>query len=286
MTITMLFATVQSEQAGRLAAAGATALEWAPSVALVLVLGSGVVLWLAGHKYLRGAFLLLGAAGCGWVGLAVVETLPELRADPLTAIGIGALLGALVGWLAYRLCIAGATGLILGVLAGTATIIAMDRPWDAPTGATDARAVEVTSAPSTSPADSPPDSPIDSPSDEPSFEARARDILDSWVDRAREFWNALPRRTRMASTLAALTGTLVGLCIGLGLHQRAAAVTTAIIGPAIAAPAALALAARSPVSVTDSLPERPLFWLIGWVAAALLGLIMQMWSMGRRVQPA
>lgn len=276
----------QAAQSGRLAAAGLRALEWAPSVALVLVLGAGVVLWLAGHKYLRGAFLLLGAAGCGWLGLAIVQALPELKADPLASIGIGAVLGALVGWLAYRICIATATGLILGVIAGLVTIVALEQPWDqAPTASSEAHAVHASDAsPSPAPLSAPEPGADDASGPDPSFDARARDILNSWVERARECWNALPRDTRMLSTLATLTGTLVGLCLGLALHRRAAAITTSIIGPALAAPAALALASRSPVPVSSSLPERPTVWLIAWGAAAVLGMMLQMWSMGRKNQ--
>jgi hypothetical protein len=92
-----------------------------------------------------------------------------------------------------------------------------------------------------------------------------------------EFWNRdLDPRGRALLLLALVLGYLGGLVLGFALPKRAAAVTTAMIGPAVWMPAAAYGVVALGLPVASRIPSDPLLWLVAWVALAGIGIAFQL----------
>lgn len=109
------------------ASAGPSAVSWTTGAHLIagLALVLGLVLWLAGGRLMKPAFVALGAL----IGLTIVQVLPAgLRAlGPGWMMPIaGAVVGMLVGWLAFRVLVANTLALVMA-LAGTLAVASFVR---------------------------------------------------------------------------------------------------------------------------------------------------------------
>lgn len=300
-----------------LAATPRADLPWSIHIAVGLAFLVGLMIWLAGGRLMRPAFIALGAI----IGASLAHLIPEAVDQAVgrwVVIAVGALLGILFGWLAFRVLVAGTLGIVVSIVSalGVTAFVHLDPPED--------RIVAPVPAESAEPA---PDSEHAQPVWRPrSMEewilslqldrlkesaakvgAEARAAMDeaesddadlpgsiadltvkrgsraikafaarSWEQLVR-FWNLdLDPRGRALILLALCVGFLGGLVLGLALPKRAAAVTTAMIGPAVWMPAAAYLMVAAGLPLARQIPADPLLWLLAWVVLAGLGLLLQL----------
>ncbi len=301
-----------------LAAAPPADLPWSVYVAAGLALVVGLVIWLAGGRLMRPAFIALGAI----IGASLAHLLPQGLAQWIGAwvlAGIGGVVGALVGWLAFRVLVANTLAVVIAVVSALAVAawVRGEAPADdrAPAG----------DATGESPADesSPEDGSLEERIARQQIEgakgaladaiekarvgieeAAAEDgeaggsIADLTVERGKQtvkvfaarswqslvaFWNHdLTPRGRAYLLLALSLGYLGGLVLGFALPKRAAAVTTAMIGPAVWMPAAAYFVVALDLPVAQRIPSSPLLWLIAWAALAAMGLMAQVLGSRKR----
>jgi len=249
----------------------------------------GVILWLFGRRLLRVGFVLAGGAAGAVVAYFAAPAL-GIGADPVIAGGAGALAGAILGGLVFRVSVAAAAGSLVGAMA-VACAVAL-----APHTQADLRAA----------ADAPLDwsgvigpslewkfepEPFDLGELAPEFAARTSDpaeqvraFVDSLAEEIRPRWNELPTTTRMRITSAGVVGFLLGMASGLFWPKRAAGVISGFLGPAIFLPCAalLALSPDSPFPLpsVQSPLSSPLIWLGAWFALGLVGTALQ-WTRRR-----
>lgn len=262
-----------------------------PSAHAVLAGGVlvGVILWLFGRRLLRVGFVLAGGAAGAIVAYFASPAL-GLGADPVIAGGAGALAGALLGGLVFRVSVATAAGGLVGAIAvaGAVGLVpqtqtdlrgAAEAPldWSGLVGPTlewkfEPEPFDLGSL----------DSGPEARTPDPAEQVRA--FVDSLADEVRPRWNELPTTTRMRITSAGVVGFLLGLASGLFWPKRAAAAISGFIGPAIFLPCAalLALAPDSPfpVALSSTPLSSPLIWLGAWFALGLVGTAVQ-WTRRR-----
>lgn len=281
---------------------------WTVHVAAVMTLLVGMLIWLAGGKLMRPAFIALGAL----VGVALAHLMPAMISQWIgewMLSGLGAVIGAMVGWLAFRVLVANTLAVVISVVSvlGVAAFVRLPVPSAAP------GAVE------TAPEESGPTTPrtleewfaslqlkqlkdtvreavdaakarVDETAAEP--DESAGSIADLTVERGSRavkvfaarswqqlvfFWNRdLDARGRALLLLALVMGYLGGLVLGFALPKRAAAVTTAMIGPAVWMPAAAYGIVALGLPLASRIPSDPLVWLVAWAALAGAGLVFQL----------
>lgn len=295
-----------------IAAAPAPDLPWSVHVAAGLALIVGLIIWLAGGRLMRPAFIALGAI----IGASLAHLLPQGIAQwigPWVLAGIGAVIGALVGWLAFRVLVANTLAAVISIACalGVAAMVTGEGPISPSTS---------TSSESTS-------QPAEPGAEGGSLEERlarqqieqAQEAISDAIDRARgrieetaservesgsiaeltvergkqtvrvfaarswqaltEFWNHdLSPRGRAYLLLALTMGYLGGLVLGFALPKRAAAVTTAMIGPAVWLPATAYIIVATGLPLAERIPSDPLLWLIAWTTLAIIGFGIQVFG--------
>lgn len=307
--MSLLFAQIASILARAIPETGADAAftvpTWAPHAVALFAFASGVALWLAGRSYLRLTFCFAGAAMGALSGFEVF-TLFAQTTNPFIGAGIGLVIGALLGLVAFRVVVAASLG-VVGALAGALIALAAltfsngaverqiesmggtdpissssEAPQDSDAvreGASDAwRSLAPLAFNSESPANDPFVGPVlaDAAGELASDAAKqARAFFGSLAAQAAPMWNDMPSTRRMALSGAAVIGLLIGLLGGFLLPSRAAAVTTSFIGPAIWMPTGMYLLAALGVPVAGWAPSSPLVWIGLWLGAAALGLFVQ-----------
>ncbi len=267
---------------------------WMAAGVLAVAFSGGLVLWLMGRRLLRFGFVFLGmllGAGAGYV--AAIDL--ALTHEPLAGSLIGSVAGAMLGFVLFRVAVASSLSAILAIAMTLATSTAirfegvphkqatplatdqllldgvlLEDPDSPLMGPTDPEA-------ETSPADADDPSGTLPGTDDLLEELRDRGAVfaSTLVDEARHVWNAQPTSTRLALTFAAGSGVLIGLVIGLAAPKRAAAATTAFIGPAIWLPSGAMIVHLLDPGLSEALPTRPLTWVAIWAGTSLFGLGVQ-----------
>lgn len=107
---------------------GISGLPWGVHVAVALALGAGIIIWLAGEKFLKHMVIFVCAGVGAVLGLLLTSSTPWGQSGSLSAyhhlfIGLGA--GIIAGFLVFRSAAALAMGVVLAALLplGTAAII-------------------------------------------------------------------------------------------------------------------------------------------------------------------
>lgn len=291
--------------AGADAPDGAFAMQpWAPHVVALFAFAAGIAMWLAGRSYLRLTFCLAGGAMGAMSGFELMAALAPSM-NPFIGAGIGLALGALLGLVTFRFVVAVSLGMV-GAIA--ATLIAMaalavsggaieeslasaqnDFIAASPEAAHDdssvrdgAREAWKSLAPLAFDEDSPANNDLmgpviaDAAGDLANDAAeRAKAFFAELVNQAAPIWNDLPTQRRVALSGAAVAGLIIGLLGGFLLPSRAAAVTTAVIGPAIWMPTGVYLLGALGAPLESWIPSRPLAWIGLWLGAATIGLLVQ-----------
>jgi hypothetical protein len=295
-----------------LAAAPGADLPWSVHLAAGLALIVGIVIWVAGGRLMRPAFIVLGML----IGAAVAHLVPHaLRqwTGEWVLAGLGAVAGALVGWLAFRVLVANTLAMVVAIVAalavsgfvrvetpagsdarlqGPGVEAAPSQPGSAPEQSLEewaaslqvrhvregvaravAQAKERIHAEPSAP-DTPPGSIADLTVERGS---RALRVFGARLgEQVYAFWNEdLGPRGRAMILLALALGYLGGLVLGFALPKRAAAVTTAMIGPAVWLPAAAYITVALGLPIAQRVPADPLVWLLAWAALASLGVGIQ-----------
>lgn len=307
----------EPDQLIRSAAGGFLESGWLGPGAVVLIFGAGLLLWLSGRRFLRPGFILLGAIG-GAACLVAAHRSLDLGFDGWIPLAVGLVGGALVGWLFFRVLVAQALGLVgcVGLVFAVATMVE-----NVPKTDLDPPEQEQVQS-EASPTAAAPDQDRSRQTheaivalllrqkiedlrawamDEKSRAAEnaqtgdaagtalsAPDVARTFAVRVGEqawrFWNDdLDPRGRAALLLSAALGYLGGFVLGLALPQKASAITTAMIGPAIWLPAGIWLSERFGAAVERFTPTSPRTWLIMWLCLSIAGAAFQL--MGLRQRP-
>jgi hypothetical protein len=307
-------AAIPSDVASAVSAASAAAsahpLLIHASVAILAV--AGLVLSFAGSRLMKPAFVLVG----GLTGMVLGHLVPPALhpgGHALAALAIGAVLGAIAGWLFFRVFVAQCLGAVLALAAvlgvaayahaNPASFGAERSPVDQALDAAQASARQAResidqrmkdlldraekSFEAAEAASKPAESPVVPNTLAPQAAAeRSGDLLkDLGSQLARDignFWeDNLPPAARLALAFAAIAGYLVGTIAGMLLPVKASAIITALVGPAVWMPAGVYLLHAFDLPQAQSLPTRPETWLLVWAVAATLGLIVQL-ALARR----
>lgn len=277
---------------------------WAPHVVALFAFGAGIAMWLAGRSYLRLTFCLAGGAIGALSGFEVFAALAP-SVNPFIGAGVGLALGALLGLVTFRFVVALSLGAVGAIAATLVALAALTVSGDAiEEQITAAQADFIAASPeadhddtsiregardawrSLAPLAFGEDSPANDSFVGPVIADAAGDLADHAAEQARLFfaaladqtapiWNDLPAPRRVALSGAAVAGLLIGLLGGFLLPSRAAAVTTAVIGPAIWMPTGMYLLAALGAPLESWAPSRPLVWIGLWLGAAAVGLMVQ-----------
>lgn len=268
-------------------------------VALAVVVG--LLLWGAGRRLIRPGFaaagLLIGLA-LGWIigeniNLGVPAFVPALVA------GVGL---AAVAALTYRLAVAGALAIVLGV-GGPMAVVAVGELQHKESSQTQ-EAVDA-------PADGALTDLGTPPAEEDAFDRWLRekarehlpglvaedltteelaqqlgfsehasqhmDTVKSWAQAvyaaAKQYWDDLPEHLRPAVLGAAGTGALAGLLIGALIPGLSASIVTAFGGGLLWLTGGRIIAEH--LSGHAVLPATGRGWLVLWIAISLIGLVIQ-----------
>lgn len=311
-----------SAQTTRTIAEGIAALPWFAHAAVLLAFGAGLVIWLSGWRLLRPGFVVLGLIGGAIAGHLWPADL-RFGLDPWAYVGAGAILGVLMGWLAFRVLVANTLGLVgaAALSLGVAAFVRVEpsgltqTPEPPPAAAqpsTDhepgpetggetsslellvlklkleelrqslADSLDMPAADTAS--DSEPDGPLTDLTTHRSIEI-VRAFARRTGDQLWRFWNDdLNPSGRALLILSSVVGFLSGLVLGLMAPKRAAAVTTAAIGPAVWIPAAAYLGVAMQLPFISHAPARPETWLLVWTGAFGAGLLIQLWRSRAKAQ--
>ena len=294
------------------AAEGLRAHPWVIHTFIALMLCFGLLLTFIGRRLVRPGFIILGFA-CGALLGHLSPPALHPAGQPLLAAGLLGVLGAIFGWLSFRVFVANALAMVLALAAtlGVAAYHKVPAPTVALERATvpnevareladradqnnDLRrqvegALERARQSLESGGSTAPTTPTDVAAPAEAAE-RSADLLEVLAERLglqiSDFWNHdLTPAARFALSIASIGGYLAGLVLGFILPSRASAVITAIVGPAVWIPAGVYLLHVFTPTYADNLPTRPTIWLAAWAAAAIVGLAVQLLAGGKKKQP-
>lgn len=278
-------------------------LPWGGIVPLVLLCVVGLLLWAAGRRVLRAGLaaigLLLGFA-LGWAGGVQVD----LGVSPWVPAVIGAAVLACLAALTYRLAVAAALAIVLG-LAAPLMVLTLG-PY--------ARAEQTAAAngQTTAPAPQPLSERLDeftrwlqSYDEEPEEAATPGSILGDLAadelglseanqerleqgqriaehlgEEARSWWAEAPPPVRSRMVFAAVVGALLGILLGTLAPHACASGVTAFGGSLLwMSSLRLMLVDLSPAAI-EWLPDTAPLWLGIWFGVAFIGLAIQ-WMIRR-----
>ncbi len=288
-----LFGLVNQAWQGAWAALAQSVPGAAPDLANVLVgiaLALGIVLWLLGAKVLKGVFAAMGAVTGGFAGaiLLPLSGVNDLFGIPIEfwGLGGGAIVGLGLAFALFRVAVAGAAGLTLGVLGlmgGMAYAVQTSPPPEPP--------AEVEAAPRARSAGPAATFLSREEIEEAAAEvgeaagvvlADARERSEHFLDTVRESmsrrWEAMEPKGRSVVVAAAVGGAFVGVLLGLLAPKRSTALVTALAGAGVMVGAALWLfEALAPERAEGlGLLDRPAStWLIVWGVLGVIGLLVQ-----------
>lgn len=301
-------------QTAQQVASGLSAHPWIVHVVVGLIFALGLVLSFMGRRVARGGFVTVGLLAGAVAGHLAPPAL-HLGGEPLATVVVLATLGAIFGWLSFRVFVASALGLVISVAAmlGVAAWFSVsppkfDKSMFDPSAMLSSGSGDGASA---APADDDASRRIERALDDvqrmldaaraeqeaarageagpgparsiviDEAAQRSRDLMQTLAaklaERFSEFWNdELTPAARFGLSMASIGGYLVGLVLGFLLPSKASAVTTSIVGPAVWIPAGVYLMHAMHLPIVQSLPREPGFWLALWGGAAVVGLTVQL----------
>lgn len=257
---------------------------------VVAALMGGVVMWLAGRHVLRLAFVLVGMAG-GALTAHLLLPLVSTAIPPIAAIILGALLGGILSFFAFRVAIAIWLALIGSVLATGICIvvvgISMPEPPETPL------TLDEMLLPGIPLEEDEPDPlfPLELPNDDaesddalepetiqPMTDAeraameRVRDFARHLADEGRRMWNDIPSSDRLKLVSSTLLGFAGGALLGFFAPKRSAAILTATIGAAVVMASGVWLASAASIEP----PKLPIpVYVLVWIVLSAVGMKVQ-----------
>lgn len=258
-------------------------LPWgADALALTGVL-LGLALWLAGKRLIRPLFAL-GAAGLfGAIGFFGPASL-GVSVSPHIGLATGAVAGAIIGVVLYRLAMAAALGVAMAL--ATPILLAVVLGVQAP----EARALSQQDmllegvpmqgdAPAAMPARDAHAAPVDVNVD---AARKVRAFVKEAYLEAESRWVALSLRDRVILLGVAFSGGAVGFLTGLLIPKTVALLATALLGPVLWAPCAIALGRLHNVRLDAIAPSTAQGWLIVWLGLSAVGVVVQWTARSKR----
>lgn len=268
-------------------------------VPVVLLIALGLVMWVAGQRVLKAALVsagLLGGAALGWaVGLAL-----DIGIHPAIPTGIGAVGLAAIMALTYRLAVAAALAIVLGVAGPLAvlTVAELQGRYDRQAALESFREnlrddESAESWPGLEPsidefdewlrpgADERPETAEETGEPEaqsPSsgFTTAVAEVRDGIATLGRalsEWWGSAPDELKVPIGLSAVIGALLGVLLGALSPQACSGVVTASGGSLLWLGGVATLLGM--LGVEGWMPFSVRGWLIMWGAVSVLGLAIQ-----------
>lgn len=278
-----------------------------PAFALLV---AGVVLWLAGRRVLRGAFILVGLLLGALAGLLIDHEdqsgMPGWVLPTLCAVVL-----AVIAAVTYRLAAAVMLALVLGIACPLSVIAINELQVQRGSGVSAAGDERIEVDDSISDWIERHDDPETRQKAKASLQTardqvttriddlaakyglqdetaagidRLGNVCRAVADSILQRWNATPKRLKPMVSLSAIVGALSGLIIGLVMRRFSDCAVTALVGAAIWLSAAHVIAIRAGVSPDGPwFPKSTIVWLGAWLVVAIIGLAVQ-WT--RKQSPA
>lgn len=268
---------------------------------------AGLVLWLAGRRVLRGAFVLVGLLA-GAVAGAVTDASVESGLPGWTFPVIGGVTLALVAALTYRLGAAVMMALVLGIACPLSVIAVNDLQSSRGGGIAAEGDALVDVNDSISSAIERHQADLDEArsrlddlkartagtinelahkhglqEEAAAGMAQAKSLGRAMIDALSEQWQRTPKRLRPLLSLSSIVGALTGLIIGLLARRFSDCAVTAMVGAAVWTAGARVIAERCGAPEGWWMPTGMLAWMGLWFILAVIGLSFQ-WA--RRSKPA
>lgn len=294
---------------------GISNLPWGVHLAVALAMAAGLVIWLAGEKFLKPMVVLLCAGIGATVGLLLTSATPWGQSGSMGAyqhlfIGLG--VGAILGFLIFRSAAALGLGVVLAMLLplGTAAIInfaegssgkrstAMSEPEWQYEGQRDqidqARAVirtvrfmqdEEDTTPSESSGGGSGGGAVERAKAAIKVE-RVPDNLkpgveavsafwDKLGEQAREGWNRWSGRDQAILATVSALGLAIGVIWGMSVPKWSGVAISAMFGSAMWLPAFVWLSNAMGAPWSKTLDLSPLHWLAVWGCVGVVGMAVQ-----------
>jgi hypothetical protein len=261
---------------------GLSALPWGVHLLVALFMAVGLVLWLAGERFIKPVVILAAALIGGLVGALIIPSTGWGASFSIWhAIGIGLISGTVVGLLLFRSAMAVGFGVVLGALfpliaASALQASSTQTAHAAPLDTWHSSLVRFDAADSAAQAGL----ELDIEKVPPNLRPAAERISHFWGTFSQELssqWQTLPAPHRGIILMAAALGLATGVICGLSMPKWASGGVSAMFGAGLWLPAFVWLsnALQTPWRTQLDLP--PLHWLGVWGVVALLGMIAQ-WS--------
>jgi hypothetical protein len=288
---------------------GISSLPWGVHLAVALAMAAGLVIWLAGEKFLKPMVVLLCAGIGATAGLLLTSATPWGQSGSMGAyhhlfIGMG--IGAVLGFLVFRSAAALGLGVVLAMLLplGTAAIINFAEGSGA--GGRSTRAMNAELVPSVvmpagfdetravvravrfmqdEPAAEPGAGPIERAREavkvdrvpenlKPGVEAVSA-FWDKLGEQAREGWNRWSGRDQAILATVAALGLAIGVIWGMSVPKWSGVAISAMFGAAVWMPAFVWLSNAMGAPWTAALDLSPLHWLAVWGGVGAVGMAVQ-----------
>lgn len=265
----------------------------------VALLVCGCIFWLAGARFLKQVFGLIGiASGAGLAAVFASDLLPSVGPvpGPYVAMAIGGVVGLIASILAFRFSMALCGAVVLAAAGALGTGVYLSHKPDAlPLGpAVEARdrlspsaeelggklreAAEEYQKAHDPGAAAPPATPPAHPGTAEAVEA-TRQFAGEVESEARELWSTTPERSRLLLLAGALCGAVIGAAAGMATPKRAAAVVTAVLGAGLTLVAAGWLSRAFNFPGAHLITDRSPAGILGvWAGLAAFGVLVQLRS--------
>lgn len=219
----------------------------------------GLLLLVSGKHLLRPVLVIAIVLAGAMLGVPILGGLmPEAHGLVLTL--LGALVGAVIAAVAWRLFLGAALGVTLAFFCALVALLGTDA------GMIDARSA----------ADAPPASvTLSEYADRERLVERSPETIRPLVAWANMKWHAESDQVQVLLKAAAFGGAFVGLVLGAWLPQGASAFLTSLLGSLFALLGGMPFLLRALERADE--PLRPVAWLLLWLALAGGGWLFQSW---------
>jgi len=226
----------------------------------------GLLLLVTGKHLLRPVLVVAIVLASAMLGVPVLGRLmPETHGLALTL--LGALAGAVIAAVAWRLFLGAALGVTLASFCALLALLGADA------GLIDARSAS----------DAPPAAiTLSEVADRERLVERSPEMIRPLVAWADAKWHSESAQVQVLLKAAAFGGAFIGLVLGTWLPQGASAFLTSLVGSLFALLGGMPFLLRALERGDD--PVRPGAWLLLWLAMAGAGWLLQSWRAERAVE--